>query len=223
MTYLKPCKHATMKLQGNVSVGNNAKGAIWQVLPVLGDLMKGFEEARQRHRPAESYTQDIASQTPLSPPATQQPTRPTNTRRRQRAPIGRGSVSATTAAASSESDIALLATPAASQIIAVDAFAESQIGASFTTLERHVSANINAAWQKLDQYYTRTDDTPIYRAAVLLHPLLKWRWFERYWETKPAWRVSAREVIAELWKQYKPITTGSNTTARPVDDDDDWS
>jgi hypothetical protein len=42
-----------MKLQGNVSAGSNAKGAIWQVLPVLGDLMKGFEEARLLHRPTE--------------------------------------------------------------------------------------------------------------------------------------------------------------------------
>jgi hypothetical protein len=157
MTYLKPCKLATMKLQGNVSAGFNAKGAIWQVLPVLGDLMKGFEEARQRHRPAESHTQDhiqdLDSQ-PLSLPATQQPARPTNTRRSMRTPVGRASATAVAATASSESDIALLATPAASQSLAVDAFAESQISATFTTLEHHFSANINAAWQKLDQYYT---------------------------------------------------------------------
>jgi hypothetical protein len=117
----------------------------------------------------------------------------------------------------------LLATPAASQIIAVDDFVQSQIGASFTTLEHHFSANINAAWQKLDQYYTRTDDTPIYRAAVFLHPLLKWRWFDRYRSTKPAWRAAAREAIAELWKQYKPTATSSNTTPVLVDDEDDWS
>jgi hypothetical protein len=185
--------------------------------------MKGFEDARQRHRPAESYTQDLASQPLPSPLATQQPARPTNTRRRQRAPTGRASASATTAAASSESDIALLATPAASQIITVDDFAQSQISASFTTLEHHFSANINAAWQKLDEYYTRTDDTPIYRAAVFLHPLLKWRWFDRYWSTKPAWRAAAREVVAELWKQYKPTTASTKVTPAPADDDDEWS
>lgn len=223
MTYLKPCKQATMKLQGNVSAGSNAKGAIWQVLPVLSDLMKGFEDARQRHRPAESYTQDLASQPPPSPPATQHPTRPTNTRRRQRAPTGRASASATTATAASESHIALLATPAASQIITVDDFAQSQISASFTTLEHHFSANINAAWQKLDEYYTRTDDTPIYRAAVFLHPLLKWRWFDRYWSTKPAWRAAARDVVAELWKQYAPTTASTKVTPAPADDEDEWS
>jgi len=68
----------------------------------------------------------------------------------------------------------------ASQQLEPDDFAQSQIGTSFTSLEHHFSANINAVWQKLNAYYTRTDDTPIYRAAVFLHPLLKWRWFDRY-------------------------------------------
>jgi hypothetical protein len=71
---------------------------------------------------------------------------------------------------SSESDITA---PVASQHLVTDEFAQSQIGANFTSLEHHFSANINAAWQKLDDYYTRTDDTVIYRAAVFLHPLLK--------------------------------------------------
>ena len=215
MTILKPCKQATMKLQGNVDSGANAKGAIWQVLPVLGELLKGFEDARQLHRPAESQ---VAR--PLSPPLTQTPARPTNTRRRQRDSVGRTSATASTAAVSSESDIA---TPA-SQLLSTDDFAQSQIGANFTSLEHHFSANINAAWQKLDDYYTRTDDTPIYRAAVFLHPLLKWRWFEKYWRTKPAWRASARVVVAELWEQYKPTTTNIESTAKLADDDDDeWS
>jgi hypothetical protein len=62
----------------------------------------------------------------------------------------------------------------------VDDFAQSQIDANLTSLEHHFLANINAAWQKLNDYYTRTDHTPIYRLAVFLHPLWKWRWFERY-------------------------------------------
>jgi hypothetical protein len=73
----------------------------------------------------------------------------------------------------SERDIATPASLEASQIIAADDFAQSQIGASFTTLEHHFSTNINAVWQKLNDYYTKTDATPIYRAAVFLHPHLK--------------------------------------------------
>jgi hypothetical protein len=174
MTILKPCKQATMKLQGNVST-HTTHGAIWQVLPVFSELLRGFEEARQRHLPAESQnaqnSAEKAAAPTLSPPATQTPSRPTNARRRQRPSTGKASASATSAAVASESDIA---TPAASQIV-VDDFAQSQIDErfNFLTLEKHFSHNLNAAWQKLDDYYSRTDATPIYRAAVFLHPTLK--------------------------------------------------
>jgi hypothetical protein len=64
-----------MKLQGNVrtnAVTSRAiKGAIWQVLPVFGDLMKGFEEARQLHLPAESQIAQDLSNRATSPTTTQ--------------------------------------------------------------------------------------------------------------------------------------------------------
>lgn len=102
-----------MKLQGNVNTGLT-KGAIWQVLPVFSELLKGFEEAPQRHLPAESQlAQDLPKRDlpALSPPPTQGPPRPTNSRRRMRAPVGKASARATTAAMSSDGDIT---TPAAS-------------------------------------------------------------------------------------------------------------
>ena len=46
-----------MKLQGQVSSNSTARvvyGAIWQVLLVFRDLLKGLEEARQRQRPIKS-------------------------------------------------------------------------------------------------------------------------------------------------------------------------
>jgi hypothetical protein len=56
----------------------------------------------------------------------------------------------------------------------------------YLTLQRHFSANIRRAWKKFDKYYNKSDVTPIHRAAVLLHPRLKWRWFEKYWKHKPS-------------------------------------
>jgi hypothetical protein len=49
-----------------------------------------------------------------------------------------------------------------------DNFAESQVGAEILSLEHYFTHNIN-------------------RAAVFLHPRMKWRWLEKYWETKPTW------------------------------------
>jgi hypothetical protein len=190
MTILQPCKVATMKLQGNVtnnSKGGAVHGAIWQVLPVFEDLLKVFEEAKQRH---------LSKETPPSPPPTQPPARQTDIRRRQRVSTGRTSASVNTVAAAFESNIDYIVTPAASQIVDVNDFVQSQIDMDFTVLERHFSTNINAVWPKLNDYYTRTDATPIYRVAVFLHPRLKWRWFERHWETKPEWITATREAVA---------------------------
>jgi hypothetical protein len=35
--------------------------------------------------------------------------------------------------------------------------------------EHHLSTNINLGWQKLEHYYQKLDDTPIYVAAVISH------------------------------------------------------
>ncbi|KAI7205321.1 hypothetical protein KC316_g304 [Hortaea werneckii] len=42
-----------------------------------------------------------------------------------------------------------------------------------------LSTNINLAWQKLNHYYERLEDTSIYVAAVVLRPRMKWRWIEK--------------------------------------------
>ena len=50
------------------------------------------------------------------------------------------------------------------------------------TLEyRMLCVGINLAWQKLDEYYSKTDQSPVYVAAVVLHPGLKWTWLEKAW------------------------------------------
>jgi hypothetical protein len=42
-----------MKLQGNVNTtskqGRPVKGAIWQVLPVFEEILRSFEDSRERH------------------------------------------------------------------------------------------------------------------------------------------------------------------------------
>jgi hypothetical protein len=161
---------------------------------MFNDLIKGLEEARQRYLIAESRNAETPSNRStsplLSPSLTQLLTGPTNTRRSQRAHVGKASAIATAA----ESDIA---TPITTQLTdqRVDDFTQSQLDASFASYKHHFSYNVNAAWQKLDAYHTRTDDTSIYRAAVFLHPRLKWRWFKKQWATKPEWIAAARASV----------------------------
>ena len=82
--------------------------------------------------------------------------------------------------------------------------------------EHHFSININLGWQKLNEYYDRMDDTPVYVAAIVLHPRMKWRWIERRWSYKPAWIKNAKSEFHKLWLEYqdRPSPQGP-ATPRP--------
>src|SRR5947209_12818391 len=54
--------------------------------------------------------------------------------------------------------------------------------------EKHFCENLNQAWLKLDKYHRLTDESPAYLAAMVLHPLLRWRAIEEdLWAQKPQW------------------------------------
>ena len=58
-------------------------------------------------------------------------------------------------------------------------------------------------WQKLNEYYTKLDRSPIYVAALVLHPAYKIETIEQLWQARPDWIEWARQVIQELWQRYK--------------------
>jgi hypothetical protein len=223
---LKPLKDATVLLQGHVSItGKGAKpvrGAIWQVLPIFESMMAAFENARERHLPAATLAsqslQQPSSQSsaPSPPPTTPPPVRSRITRSSQSIPITR--ISATTDSSASQD------TPVVSEEQLTDSDEAATPG---DQSEKHFSTNINLGWQKLDAYYLKTDASPIYTAAVVLHPRLKWRWFDRYWAKKPAWRKAAKEKVAALWAEYKDASfddDGHTTLATsPTAIRDEWS
>ncbi|KAM6505364.1 hypothetical protein FSOLCH5_15493 [Fusarium solani] len=70
--------------------------------------------------------------------------------------------------------------------------------------EQHFRYNINQAWMKLDKYYGLTDDSPIYVAAVVLHPRMKWSFVDKFWNDRLDWRDKARRDVRQLWEaEYK--------------------
>jgi hypothetical protein len=50
--------------------------------------------------------------------------------------------------------------------------------------EDHIKINLNAAWRKGNEYYNKLDDSPVYYAAVCLHPYYKY-YCENSWADKP--------------------------------------
>ena len=71
------------------------------------------------------------------------------------------------------------------------------------TAEDHFSINVDLAWQKLNQYYSKLDNSPVYVATVVLHPCHKWRWLEKRWKERPDWLVNARQAFTKLLNQYR--------------------
>ena len=65
-----------------------------------------------------------------------------------------------------------------------------------------MQARINSSWSKLNKYYGLTDRTPIYIAAIVLVPSLKWSYFEGNWDS--SWVSNAKKEVLELWtSSYK--------------------
>jgi hypothetical protein len=71
---------------------------------------------------------------------------------------------------------------------------------------------VNSGWKKMEKYYSKSDDTPVYAAAIILNPMRKWQYIDRFW--RQSWRQPAKAMVKRLWEeQYKPkeSTTMSST------------
>jgi hypothetical protein len=73
----------------------------------------------------------------------------------------------------------------------------------YITAEHHLSTNIKLAWQKLDEYYEKLDNNPVYVAAVVLHPNMKWQYLEKRWQERPTWLLKAKNAFNELTLGYQ--------------------
>lgn len=63
---------------------------------------------------------------------------------------------------------------------------------------------IENAWDTFDKYYTKTDESALYAAALVLHPKRRTKYIEANW--KPEWIEDALEKVKELWKAYREMT-----------------
>lgn len=67
---------------------------------------------------------------------------------------------------------------------------------------KHLRTAINNAWEKLDYYYRRTDETPVYLAALVLHPGQKWKYVEDKWAGRQEWVEPAQRNIQSFYESY---------------------
>ncbi|KAM3446391.1 hypothetical protein NHJ6243_010227 [Beauveria neobassiana] len=63
---------------------------------------------------------------------------------------------------------------------------------------------IMTSWYKFDDYYTRTDDSPVYAAAILLHPSLRMAHMTEAWKDQAQYIEPAIRAVRTLWEDFKP-------------------
>jgi hypothetical protein len=71
----------------------------------------------------------------------------------------------------------------------------------------HLATMMETAWAKLADYYELTEDSPVYSAATVLNPSLKWAYMEKTWEDKNEWIERAKARVGELWREMYKSTT----------------
>ncbi|EKG09418.1 Ribonuclease H-like protein [Macrophomina phaseolina MS6] len=74
--------------------------------------------------------------------------------------------------------------------------------------------SIHMGWFVLDKYYFKTDETPVYSAALLLHPSKRLKYLRQNWHVD--WHDSAINRARQIWSQYKdlPVTTTPEETSQ---------
>ena len=73
--------------------------------------------------------------------------------------------------------------------------------------DQNLQFNIQLGWQKLNEYYTKLDDTEIYVAAVALHPQLRLAKIRQLWadRAEDGWIDTAERQLKNLWQRYKDL------------------
>ncbi|KAL5592925.1 hypothetical protein FOBRF1_013233 [Fusarium oxysporum] len=72
--------------------------------------------------------------------------------------------------------------------------------------EPYLRIGCNLGWMKLDQYYTLTEDSPAYLAALVLHPAFRWSTVESQWADHPGWLIRGKTAVQELWEEYRNLS-----------------
>ncbi|KAM5527603.1 hAT family dimerization domain protein [Fusarium oxysporum f. sp. phaseoli] len=75
----------------------------------------------------------------------------------------------------------------------------------------HFRINVNLGWEKLNKYYSRLDETPIYYTALALHPAFRWGYFENEWKDSTKWVMKAKQMVREVWTTSQ-LRSGSEST-----------
>jgi len=73
--------------------------------------------------------------------------------------------------------------------------------------------SLKAAYEKIDEYYEKTTDTPAYIVAMILDPRQKMGYFKKHWSAEL--QVDVIKCVEEVFKERYVLLRGQSTS-RPV-------
>src|SRR5206468_5540677 len=82
----------------------------------------------------------------------------------------------------------------------------------FTTASRtYFKESINNAWIKLNEYYIKFNENPVYAAFMLVNPKFKWRYIDEKWITarQKAWIDTTKSNVREFYDKYYKINVSN--------------
>ncbi|EXU94500.1 hAT family dimerization domain protein [Metarhizium robertsii] len=88
----------------------------------------------------------------------------------------------------------------------------------------HFKSGIDCGWSKLEDYYVKSDRTPVYRAALALHPSYGYDNFERHWKKamgKPQWYNDMQSAVSDLFDEYRRQAEVETQAQTGFSEDDD--
>ncbi|EXU94816.1 hAT family dimerization domain protein [Metarhizium robertsii] len=88
----------------------------------------------------------------------------------------------------------------------------------------HFKSGIDCGWAKLEDYYVKSDRTPVYRAALALHPSYGYDYFERHWRKaigKPQWYNDMQSAVSDLFDEYRRHAEVETEAQTGFSEDDD--
>ncbi len=75
-----------------------------------------------------------------------------------------------------------------------------------------IRGSIDKAWEKLNDYYTRLEESPLWPGAVLLNPNLGLRWLRHRWNSPvgQVWLSEAMESLKDYFDHWYPALRESS-------------
>ncbi|KAK5995167.1 Putative AC9 transposase-like protein [Cladobotryum mycophilum] len=86
----------------------------------------------------------------------------------------------------------------------------------------YLRLSITIAWQKLNDYYIRLGESPLFAAAIILNPEYNIRWLERMWDSDEQliWLRDAKKSLTNYWERWYSHDNDTNIYNQPSNNED---